>query len=125
MPQDCFHHRRLVDQGYHPHHILAHQAAQRIGVPDLLDQVAPLFGGQAPRRRRGECGAWNLGPEAAARVGEFGWLRSSYGDCMRAGPVTKSLQRQEDSGGPTASQEPVDSATCLPLAQAGREALIL
>jgi hypothetical protein len=27
---------------------LAHLTAQRVGVPDLLDQVAQLFGGQAP-----------------------------------------------------------------------------
>ena len=33
MPQDFLHHRRLADQGNHAHDILAHRAAERIGVP--------------------------------------------------------------------------------------------
>ena len=43
MPQDFLHHLALVNHGNHAPGVLADRAAERIGVPDLLDEVAPLF----------------------------------------------------------------------------------
>ena len=44
--EDFFDHLALVNDRNHPHLMLALWADQRVGVPHLQDQVAPLFGGQ-------------------------------------------------------------------------------
>jgi hypothetical protein len=54
--QDFLHHLALVNHSNHAHRVLTDRAAERIGVPDLLDEGAPLFRGQAFGWRRNEVG---------------------------------------------------------------------
>ena len=46
MPENFLHHFPLVNDRYHAHGVLALGAHQRVGVPDLQDQVEPLFRGE-------------------------------------------------------------------------------
>ena len=48
--QDFFHHFALVNDGDHPHGFLAEGISEGIGVPDLLDEVAPFFGKELSER---------------------------------------------------------------------------
>ena len=51
-PQDFLHDYTLVNHGNHPHYVLTDWATERVGVPNLHNDVAPFLGGQATRRRR-------------------------------------------------------------------------
>src|ERR1035437_3176080 len=57
-PQDFLHDHTLVNHGNDAHDVLADWATERVGVPDLHNDVAPFLGGQAARRRRD-----NIGPQ--------------------------------------------------------------
>src|ERR1051326_7370454 len=54
MAQDLLDDAWVVNDCDDPHGILADGATQRIGVPDLQDEVAPALGGQFEWRWRGE-----------------------------------------------------------------------
>src|SRR5450759_2817701 len=60
-PQDFLHDHTLVNHGNHPHYVLTDWATERVGVPDLHNDVAPFFGRQAARRRRDYIGPQGLG----------------------------------------------------------------
>jgi len=57
MPEDFLHHFPLVNDRYHAHGVLTLRADQRVGVPNLQDEVAPLLGGQLGGRWR-RAGWW-------------------------------------------------------------------
>ena len=53
VSEDFFHHRALVNDGNHSHRMLTLRADQRVCVPHLEDDIAPLFRGRFGGRRRG------------------------------------------------------------------------
>src|SRR5450759_3757640 len=56
-PQDFLHDYTLVNHGNHPHYVLTDWATERVGVPNLHNDVAPFLEGQATRRRRDYIGS--------------------------------------------------------------------
>ena len=52
MSEDPFHCFVLINHGDHAHRVLAAGADERVAVPDLLDEVAPPFGGEPGGWRR-------------------------------------------------------------------------
>jgi hypothetical protein len=46
MSKDLLDHAWVVDEGDHPHLLLANRAVQRVNMPSLVNQVAPLPGGK-------------------------------------------------------------------------------
>ena len=67
MAQDAFDHGFVVDQRNNPHFVRTARAQERIGLPDLLDQLAPLRRGNTARlvpgdvyNRRGVAGDLSL-----------------------------------------------------------------
>ena len=65
MAEDFFHDFPLVNDRNHPHGVLTLGADQRVGVPDLQEDVAPFFGGEFGGRRRGAGRAQGCGGLAA------------------------------------------------------------
>ena len=59
-----------------PHYVLTDWATERVGVPDLHNDVAPFLGGQAARRRRDY-----IGPQGFAGC----LLRESRGQVVNNG----------------------------------------
>ena len=65
MVEDFLDYGRLVDDGDDSHLVLAMGANEGIGVPDFEDDIAPFFGGQFLRRRRGAGWPQGIGRDAA------------------------------------------------------------
>src|ERR1019366_7486237 len=51
VPEDSFDDEGVINDGDHPHRVLANGAAKRINVPHAQNQVAPALGGELHRRR--------------------------------------------------------------------------
>ena len=69
-PQDFLHDYTLVNHGNHPHYVLADWATERVGVPDLHNDVAPFLRGQV--RGGGGIILGRKGLEVAS-IAELGW----------------------------------------------------
>jgi len=67
VAQDAFDHGRFVDEGHNSHFVLAVGADQRVGFPDFLDELAPLFGRNPAGLERG-----NVDDIALGRIHDFG-----------------------------------------------------
>jgi hypothetical protein len=106
----CFDHGALVNDRNHPHLMLTLRADERVAVPHLQDEVAPFFGGEFRRWRRGAGRAEGSGDHTAV-LGPLALAAHCVGIAAAVADHSRGLSGRSGSGWKVPSRVKRPSAT--------------